>query len=236
MTKLIEGFAHHTIDENGVVINTETGHCKAQWLGANGYMHVDIQEFGVAKKFAIHRLLAINFIPNPENKRTVNHKDGNKLNNNLSNLEWATVAENVKHAYDNGLQPYRRNYTLEEYEIMLQSRFLTGESITSISSSCNQSLTQLSIHLREAAERLGLLTEYETQLILQKAKRAKESGMKQRSVITLHMVDTETNEVLRVFSSVTEAKHYLDKKSCGPISNVLAGRQKSAYGYFWVKL
>lgn len=236
MTKLIEGFTHHTIDENGVVINTETGHCKAQWLGANGYMHVDIQEFGIAKKFAIHRLLAINFIPNLENKRTVNHKDGNKLNNTLSNLEWTTVAENVKHAYDNGLQPYRRNYTLEEYEGILQSKFLKGESITSISTSYNQSLTQLSLHLREAAERLGLLADYENQLLVQKAQRAKSTGLKQRNIITLHMVDIETNEVLHVFSSITEAKHYLGKKSCGPISNVLAGRQKSAYGYFWVKL
>lgn len=236
MTKLIEGFCHHTIDEHGVVINTETGHCKAQWIGANGYLHVDIQEFGIAKKFAIHRLLAINFLPNPDNKRTVNHKDGNKLNNSLSNLEWATVAENVKHAYDNGLQPYRRNYTLEEYESILQDRFLTGESITSISTSINQSLTQLSLHLREAAKRLGVLSDYENQLIEQKAKRAKSVGLSQRNPITLQMIDRNTNEVLKIFSSVTEAQEYLNKKSCGPISNVLAGRQKSAYGYLWVKL
>lgn len=50
----------------------------------------------------IHRLVAIAFLPNPDNKPTVNHKDSNKANNAASNLEWATVSENNQHAYDNG--------------------------------------------------------------------------------------------------------------------------------------
>ncbi len=51
----------------------------------------------------IHKLKALVFIPNPENKPQVNHKDGNKLNNALWNLEWATGSENTKHAIDTGL-------------------------------------------------------------------------------------------------------------------------------------
>ena len=53
--------------------------------------------------FTIHRLVAQAFLPNPENKEQVNHIDGNKLNNHLSNLEWTTKSENMLHAYQKNL-------------------------------------------------------------------------------------------------------------------------------------
>ena len=55
----------------------------------------------------IHRLIAEAFIPNPDNKPEINHKDGNRGNNELTNLEWVTHSENVKHAYDTGLTKIR---------------------------------------------------------------------------------------------------------------------------------
>ena len=55
----------------------------------------------------IHRLVAIAFIPNPENKKTVNHIDADKTNNNLSNLEWNTHSEQMRHAYNNDLVDVR---------------------------------------------------------------------------------------------------------------------------------
>jgi hypothetical protein len=55
------------------------------------------------KKHKIHRLVAQAFIENPNNHKMINHKDCNKYNNNLSNLEWCNNSENIKHAYDNNL-------------------------------------------------------------------------------------------------------------------------------------
>lgn len=74
------------------------------YIQRNGYMMIRLYlGNGSHKDYPVHRLVAIAFIPNPENKREVNHIDGNKANNKLDNLEWVTPKENVKHAWENGL-------------------------------------------------------------------------------------------------------------------------------------
>lgn len=67
------------------------------------YYCISINENGKIKRKLVHRLIASAFIPNFDNKPCINHKDGNKLNNNINNLEWCTIQENTKHAYDNKL-------------------------------------------------------------------------------------------------------------------------------------
>ena len=69
----------------------------------DGYFAVGLRKEKKQKGYFVHRIIALAFIPNPLNKPTVNHKDGNKLNNNINNLEWATHQENTKHAWKNGL-------------------------------------------------------------------------------------------------------------------------------------
>lgn len=69
-----------------------------------GYLRVTLWKDNKPKPFRIHRLVAELFIPNPEGKPEVNHIDGNKFNNYVGNLEWATSSENQRHAVATGLQ------------------------------------------------------------------------------------------------------------------------------------
>lgn len=72
-------------------------------LGKAEYLIATLCKYGKSKSFMVHRMTATAFIPNPENKPCINHLDGNKYNNKISNLEWVTYKENMKHAYDIGL-------------------------------------------------------------------------------------------------------------------------------------
>ena len=92
--KKIKQNKNYSINELGEIRNDITGKLKKTFIGKkNGYKTVDLWENNKATKYTIHRLLAENFIPNPENKPTVDHKDGNRLNNSLDNLRWATYSE-----------------------------------------------------------------------------------------------------------------------------------------------
>lgn len=71
----------------------------------SGYVHLMYKVKGKKMCAKLHRLVAKEFCENPEGKDCVNHKDGDKTNNQASNLEWVTHLENMRHAWDNGLIP-----------------------------------------------------------------------------------------------------------------------------------
>jgi len=99
--KGLEGY--YKISNTGKVYSYKTNKILSPGLCGSGYKKVQIGKDKKYKNRMIHRLVAEAFIPNPENKRTVNHIDGNKQNNDVSNLEWNTYSENLKHAYKHGL-------------------------------------------------------------------------------------------------------------------------------------
>lgn len=161
--KVIPDFPNYTICDKGTVKGTAV---KAQTLGKNGYRYVTLYHKNQAKKLYIHRLLAELYIPNPENKRTVNHIDGNKQNNCLTNLEWATDGENIKHAYDNGLN-YGTKITNEVREV-LYNRFMNGESMEHISKDYEFNNVTVSNRIRQYVKEHNLSDVYEAEKVRQK--------------------------------------------------------------------
>lgn len=99
----INGYSNYSVSKNGEIRNDMTGKIKSGRNNRYGYSVVDLYSNGKRQTERVHRLVANTFIPNPENKSQVNHINGDKQNNSISNLEWCTASENMRHAFDIGL-------------------------------------------------------------------------------------------------------------------------------------
>jgi len=92
--RTVEEFPDYEVSSSGQVRNKKTLKILSQSLSSKGYYQVNIG----GKSRRVHRLVAIAFVSNPDDLETVNHKDGNKLNNSSLNLEWLSRGDNIKHA------------------------------------------------------------------------------------------------------------------------------------------
>ena len=108
MKTTIKNYENYELYDTGDVINTTTGKKLQGSVRLNGYKVYRLSKNNQKVEFYAHRLVAEYFIPNPENLPVVNHKDGNKLNNTVDNLEWTTYSENCVHAHQTGLVGARR--------------------------------------------------------------------------------------------------------------------------------
>lgn len=104
--KELTGFnGKYLIYEDGRIYSLFSDSFLSPHIATSGYYSINLSLPDKQKKlFYIHRLLAKEFKPNPLNKKYINHKDGNKLNNNLDNIEWCTPGENNDHAISTGLR------------------------------------------------------------------------------------------------------------------------------------
>jgi len=137
-----------------------------------GYYMVSLWKNNKGHTKSVHRLVAIAYLPNPENKLEINHKDSNRTNPNVENLEWATRSENVIHGYKYGYasQKPRRNLTEDDY-LVIFTRFLKGEPFAAIISSYNISPGRLSMNLRELVKKWDREIEYNNERFRQRSNR-----------------------------------------------------------------
>ena len=143
----IEGFEKYEVSNLGKVRNIKSGRMLKPHLNHNGYLKHHLYRHDKQKELFLHRILATAFIDNPGKKPQVNHIDENKLNNDLSNLEWCTVRENAIHGTrvkrvaeklsQKVIQLDLNDNILNVFKSMRQAERETGIDATSISACCN---------------------------------------------------------------------------------------------------
>jgi len=129
----------YAVNKEGQVYSLRRGHVLSPKRNHDGYLRIQLYSVNGCEFVSIHRLIAETFIPNPENKPFVNHIDGDKQNNRVSNLEWCTQKENIAHAWENGLshrplntcgkkvrQLRRDGNLIREYPSLMEAERTTG--------------------------------------------------------------------------------------------------------------
>ena len=122
--KFIKGYEElYLIGEDGVIYSLPKNGASSEIkklktrINKYGYEQCTLMKDNKPKTFLVHRLVAITYIPNPNNYPQVNHINGIKNDNRIYNLEWCTVSKNTKHAFDNNLSDFRNTClrNLREY-------------------------------------------------------------------------------------------------------------------------
>lgn len=119
----------YKISNYGKVKTSKTGRILSPAIDMCGYERVCLFKMDRRRRYKVHRLVAITFIPNPDNKEQVNHKDGNKRNNNIDNLEWVTNEENMHHSRENGLHDGHKRFCESRKKRIIATHIESGKEI-----------------------------------------------------------------------------------------------------------
>ena len=143
----------YQVSNLGKVKNRTTGKLLKTWKTNRGYLKTGLSIDGICVKYSIHRLVAMAFIPNPDNKPCVNHIDSDITNNKVDNLEWVTPKENVHHSYLYGkrvkLKNVQRETTLTDFQVSQITILRTIYTVSQISKLFNCKYTTLKNIIRK---------------------------------------------------------------------------------------
>lgn len=182
------------------------GHGKIKLLkleNFKGYKRVVLSKNGKTKRYFVHRLVAMTFIPNPDDLPIVNHKDENKTNNNVNNLEWCTHEYNVNYGT-------RNERTSESHK---------GKSFSEE-------------HKKKISEKMkGKTHSEETKKKMSESHKGKNRGKDNPISKPILMYDKEGNFIRR-FDCIRDTNEYFGKKNAHTVvSACLRGKCKTAYGF-----
>ena len=138
MRKQIKNYPNYFIYDNGDVYNSNTNKLLTGSISEHGYKYYRLSKDNKKQVYYAHRLVAEYFIDNPNNLPVVNHKDGNKLNNDITNLEWVTYSENTKHAYDKKIIKPKRSEKEYYKEDLPNEKWLKVKDYNYSVSSCGR--------------------------------------------------------------------------------------------------
>lgn len=198
-----------------------------------GYYSVGLRKNNKTELCLIHRLVALHFLEPVEGKNVVNHKDGNKLNNNYENLEWCTLSENFKHAW--------RTHLCHSSELTGGSKAVnkidlkTGnviETYISVASAARKNNINPSgigmVVLRKKISSGG----YGWQYVEDKEKRYPLAKL--TNVKAVLQIDKNTKKVIAEYKSVQDASLAVCGRITSSINTCCLGVTKSSHGYIWV--
>lgn len=122
---IIKEFDNYAVSNFGRIMNIQTKQILKQWKTKTGYLSYMFCQNGKKKTFRVHRLVAMYFLENPFHLPYVNHRDGDKTNNNVDNLEWCTAKENDEHARENGLKEQNKPVICEDIKTKEKQSFIS---------------------------------------------------------------------------------------------------------------
>ena len=142
----------YEVSDKGRVRNKETNRLKKLQKNGSGYMKTILHIDKIQKAVFAHRLVAMAFIPNPNNYSDVNHKNKDRADNRVENLEWVTKSQNMKHSHENGHKSFKR--AVNQYDLD-DNLIKTHESIRAAAKNMNTHPRNIDRCLREGQEQYG---------------------------------------------------------------------------------